>query len=168
MNPRVLVGAATAVSIAAALASSFEGERLTPYSDVTGVLTVCDGHTGGVENRAYSADECKRMLQTDMQAANRIANGCVRRAMPIGVEAAVSDFVFNVGYGRAAGGRDSGKDGFCVLKNGEPSTMLKMAWAGNWPGVCAQFMYWTTAGGVQYAGLVKRRQAEKSICEGSK
>lgn len=166
MNPRIIAGAAAAASLAVAVAGTFEGQRLTPYRDVTGVLTVCDGHTGNVEYRKYSADECRRLLLTDMEAANSIARQCVGREMPLSVEAAVTDFVFNVGYGRAAKGSDKGKDGFCLLRNGRPSTMLVMARAGNWSGVCGQFMYWTTAGGVQYSGLVKRRQADKALCEG--
>jgi len=166
MNPRTVVaGAAAAVSLAAAIAGTFEGERLTPYRDVTGVLTVCDGHTGGVEMRQYRHDECQALLQQDMAEANRIVRVCVGRDMPLQVEAAITDFTFNVGQGRAAHGKDKGKDGFCVLKTGQPSTMRIRAMAGDWAGVCAQFKFWTTADGVTYAGLVKRRTADRVLCE---
>jgi lysozyme len=165
MNPRTLSGAIAAVLMAAAVAAGFEGERLTPYKDVTGVPTVCMGHTGDVEMRQYHHDECVALLQRDMSEANSIVRRCVGREMPLNVEAAITDFVFNVGAGRARNGADKGKDGFCVLKNGQPSTMRVRASAGDWAGVCQQFQFWTTAGGVEYRGLVRRREADRALCE---
>jgi len=165
VNPRVVVSLAGAVSLAAAMAAGFEGNVPTPYRDVTGVLTVCYGHTGSVEQRRYTDAECQALLQKDMAEANATVRRCVGRDMPVNVEAALTDLTYNVGPGRVARGRDRGHDGFCVLKNGRPSTIRTFAMLGDWQNVCDQFKYWGFGGGNQLPGLVKRRAAEQAMCE---
>lgn len=166
MNPRSLAGAIAAVVMAASVAMGFEGYRETPYRDVGGVLTVCYGHTGVVEMRQYQRAECEAFLRHDMAEANAIVRRCVGREMPLNVEAALTDFTYNKGPGRAGKGADRGKDGFCILKSGKPSTIRLKAMAGDWAGVCEQFQYWTSANGIQYAGLVRRSAADRTLCEG--
>jgi len=171
VNPRVVAGASAVVlALAGALTSSFEGRSHTVYMDrlpALAIPTVCDGHTGPdvVIGKVYTDAECDALRQQDLLAANAIVRRCVDREMPPKVEAAVTDFTLNVGAGRAGKGADRGKDGFCVLRSGKPSTMRVLANAGDWAGVCRQFMAWTTSNGVEYGGLIKRRRKEQALCE---
>lgn len=163
-NRSKLVAGVCSVALAtiAAFVAPWEGRKNEPYTDIGGVTTVCIGHTGSdVQARHYSDDECDALLLKDVAAANAVVRQCVGREMPVAVETALTDFAFNVGPGRRGV-----KDGFCVLKNGRPSTIRLRAQAGDWPGVCAQFQYWTTAAGRELPGLVKRRAAERALCEG--
>jgi lysozyme len=158
---------ASVISIAAAMAATFEGHRTQPYRDVTGIPTVCYGHTGNdIQHRAYTPEECKQFLHDDMLEASRVVHRCIIRQMPVNVEAALTDFAFNIGPGRVGIRPDhkDGKDGLCTLKDGRKSQIRILANAGNWHGVCNQFQYWASAGGKRLAGLVRRRQAEYTLC----
>ncbi|HBV3540006.1 glycoside hydrolase family protein [Enterobacter hormaechei] len=50
---------------------SVEGRKYEAYKDVTGVWTVCDGHTGRdiVRNKTYTDRECDALLWKDLQPA---------------------------------------------------------------------------------------------------
>jgi lysozyme len=136
---------------AAALATTFEGHRPQPYRDVTGVLTVCYGHTGAVESRQYTPAECAQLLRVDMAEANGAVHRCIRAPMTPGQEAALTDAAYNVGPAIVCG-----------------STLSKHANAGQWPEACAQLSRWVYAGGKALPGLVKRRAAERAMCEGKR
>lgn len=137
------------LAMAFGLATLFEGSRPTPYRDVGGVPTVCYGHTGGVEDRRYSANECLALLRKDMAAANAIVRSCIRVPMTYGQEVALTDAAYNIGPAVVCG-----------------STLQRMANAGNWLGACAQLSRWDKAAGQTLPGLVKRRAEERAICEG--
>ena len=88
---------AAAAAIATALAVPAEGLRQWAYYDPPGILTVCYGHTGGVEKgRKYSLDECKGLLTEDMMKAVTAVENC-RPGLPVEVLAAFSDAVYNMG-----------------------------------------------------------------------
>ena len=88
---------AAAAAIATALAVPAEGLRQWAYYDPPGILTVCYGHTGGVEKgRKYSLDECKGLLTEDMMKAVTAVEDC-RPGLPVEVLAAFSDAVYNMG-----------------------------------------------------------------------
>lgn len=148
-NPRLIAGAIGAVAIAASMAASFEGNSPTPYRDATGVLTVCYGHTGGVEMRQYQNTECQALLQKDMAEANAAVHRCIVIPMTIGQEAALTDAAYNIGPNVVCG-----------------STLQRYANAGQWSAACEQLTRWDKAGGKQLPGLVKRRAAERALCEG--
>ena len=68
--------------------------------------------------------------------------------MTDGQKAAFLSFAFNVGAQKFCG-----------------STLVKKANQGDMPGACAELSRWTYAGGRELPGLVKRRAAERALCE---
>ena len=87
------------------------------------------------------------MLYKDL-AKHADALSCVRAPLTDGQRAAFLSFAFNVG-----------DDAFCR------STLVRKANAGDFDGACAELSRWIYAGGKQLPGLVKRRAAERQLCE---
>ena len=88
---------ASALAIATALAIPAEGLRQTYYYDPPGILTVCYGHTGGVDKtKSYTLDECKALLNKDMLHAIETVDKC-QPGLPIPVLAAFSDAAYKIG-----------------------------------------------------------------------
>lgn len=165
-SARVKVGASAAslvLSLAAGLVMHFEGYVPKTYADPVGIPTICYGHTGSDVRPGEKLDrlQCEQLLRGDLAAANHIVHECVHRDMPPRVEAALTSFAFNVGRG---GIED--KDGFCILKNGRIPKIRQFAMAGNWNATCAALSEWVYAGGEILPGLVRRRAAERALCEG--
>jgi len=151
-----------AAGIVAALpvVTLFEGTRLTAYMDPVSIPTICRGHTGGVKiGQTATLDQCDELTVQDLLTAKATMESCMHTPLNDNQRAAFTSFVFNVGHGKAGV-----KDGFCILKNGRPSTMVTMLNTGNITGACNQLLNWTTANGVQLSGLVKRRAAERELC----
>jgi GH24 family phage-related lysozyme (muramidase) len=143
-----------ALALAVALAVPAEGLRQAAYRDPVGILTVCYGHTGGVDpTRKYSLDECKDLLDEDMRAALDAVERC-RPGLPAPVLAAFSDAVFNLGPRIA-----------CDTRN---STAARMLASGDIKAACEQLTRWDKArvAGVMVAlpGLTKRREKERDVC----
>ena len=72
----------------------------------------------------------------------------MRTPLTDGQKAAFLSFAFNVGNGA-----------FCS------STLVRKANTGDMPGACSELSKWVYAGGKQLPGLVKRRAAERAMCE---
>ena len=72
-------------------------------------------------------------------------------------------FCRNIGFGRAASGKDPGKDGFHVLKTGDPSTMLKCLLAGETELAADEFPKWCGHNPATMKGLLERRLAEMDL-----
>lgn len=148
-----LVGsvAGVALTLAAAIATRWEGVRYTPYRDPVGVLTVCYGHTGPdvVPGRTYSRAECEALLQHDLAIARAAVHRCIPVPLLPQIDGALTDAAFNLGPRVVCG-----------------STLQKKALANDWPGACAQLDLWNKAGGRVYDGLVYRRDDERALCEG--
>lgn len=161
-------GMLTAVfALALALIQPWEGYSSRPYRDIANVLTVCHGHTGNVENREYSADECGRLLASDMGQAWQVVERCISARMTDYQAAAMLSFAYNVGPGRvSAPGTNNGKDGLCTLKSGAQPRIRVYANQSRWDLACAQLPYWVFAGGQRSRGLANRRAAEQAMCEG--
>jgi lysozyme len=146
----VAAGLAAVLALAGVVIAKWEGVRYVPYRDVVGVLTVCYGSTKNVDPaHRYTRAECEARLDADMREANGHVRRCVGQDMPVGVEAALTSLVFNVGPRGVCG-----------------STLGMLARAGNWPATCAQLDRWKYAGGRVYRGLVLRRADERAVCEG--
>lgn len=142
-----------------------EGLFLTAYPDpATGKApwTIGWGHTAGVrKGMKISIDQAEDFLTADITDAEEVVRGAVTVPMSQGEFDAVVDFVFNAG----PGAKDV-KDGFVVLKNGEPSTMLRKLNAGDYAGAAAEFPKWVFGGGKIMGGLTVRRTKERAMFEG--
>jgi lysozyme len=138
---------AAAVALAAPVVMHFEGLRTTPYLDPVGIPTVCFGETA-VQMRSYSVAECRAMLLESMEKHGAQIAPCIPQDLPDHKKAAALSFAYNVGAGAFCGSTFARK-----LKAGDPSA-------------CAELSRWTYAGGKELPGLVKRRAAERAMCEG--
>jgi len=157
-----IVGSAlVTLLLAALLIKPWEGRVLKPYRDIVGVLTVCDGHTGNVEPRAYTDAECDRLLASDVGAAWATVQRCYTAPMKEYQAASLVSLAYRTGPGAPGV-----KDGVCWLKSGRMPTIRVAANEGRWADACAQFDYWVSAGGKRVRGLERRAAAERKLCEG--
>ena len=142
------IGAA-AVALVIPVVTYYEGKVNRTYVDPVGVLTSCYGHTGPElkPGQTFTDEQCLAQLEADL-TKHAIALDCVRVPLTDGQKAAFLSFAFNVGNGA-----------FCS------STLVRKANVGDMPGACAELSKWVYAGGKQLPGLVKRRAAERAMCE---
>lgn len=153
-NARKAVAGVGAILAAAALAlpmiGEFEGTEKTGYRDPVGIATSCTGHTGpdAVVGRVYSDDECARQLAEDAVKHGLDIAPCLPADTPAPTRGAFISFGFNIGSAA-----------FCR------SGVSRKALAGDLAGACAELSRWTYAGGRQLPGLVRRRAAERAMCE---
>lgn len=141
-----------AVALAAPLIVHFEGTVRTSYRDVgVGVITACTGHTGPDVKlgQVYTDAQCRDLLGADLAKHQAGLAKCMPPDAPAHVRAAFLSFAFNVGVGAA-----------CA------STAMRRLRAGDQMGACANLSRWTYAGGKELPGLVRRRAAERALCEG--
>ena len=140
---------ATAVALVIPVVTYYEGKVNRTYVDPVGVLTSCYGHTGPElkPGQTFTDEQCLAQLEADL-AKHAIALDCVRVPLTDGQKAAFLSFAFNVGNGAFCG-----------------STLVRKANTGDMPGACAELSKWVYAGGKQLPGLVKRRSAERAMCE---
>lgn len=142
---------ASAAAIVTAFVAQHEGLRLWAYRDPVGVLTACYGHTGPdvQPGQTYTREQCREMLERDL-ARHAQALACIHRPLTDGQKAAFVSFAYNVG-----------PQAFCG------STLARKANAGDMAGACAELDKWVYAKGQRLPGLVKRRAAERAMCEGA-
>ncbi|TWC35075.1 lysozyme [Pseudomonas sp. SJZ079] len=146
LKTRALAGV---LAIAVPLVGYFEGRSLLAYLDPVGIPTICDGITKGVElGQTASVAECDALLAAELGAAITSVDRLIQRPQPDTRRAALGSFVFNVGAGAFSG-----------------STLLRKLNAGDIAGACAELSRWVYAKGRKLAGLVKRRAAERQLCE---
>lgn len=150
LRSKVLAGAAAgAIGMAGALVTWFEGRSLVAYLDPVGIPTICEGVTAGVKlGDAATPAECDALLEKELGIALAAVDRRVRVELPDTRRAALASFVYNVGEGQFS-----------------RSTLLRKLNAGDVRGACAELSRWVYAGGRQLAGLVKRRAAERELCE---
>lgn len=142
---------ASAVAVATPVVAYFEGYIPHTYADPVGIPTICYGHTGPdvTPDRTATRDECESLLRQDLGDAVSGVLHCVRADMQAHQLAALTSFAYNVGAGALC-----------------KSTLARKANAGDWPGACAELSRWVYAKGIKLGGLVKRRAAERAMCEG--
>lgn len=152
MNPanRWLVGAVGASLIAAA--SLWEGTEYTAYSDIVGVLTVCQGYTGSdiVQGKRYTSAECDALLTKELGKHSKAVLECVKVPLQRHQYDAFVLFSYNVG-----------SNAFCTS-----NTVLKPLNAGNYQAACDGLLKWTYAKGRYIQGLMNRRVYERKMCMG--
>jgi len=143
-----------AVGLATLLAIPAEGLRQYAYNDPAGILTVCYGHTGRVEHREYTLDECKALLNGDMRQAVTIVEDCWPRRLPVKMLAALGDAVYNLGPH--------------IVCDTDNSTLARKIRDWDFHGACRELPKWNKAriAGVltPLPGLTKRREKEMELC----
>ena len=143
------IAALAVVLIAAPFVAGEEGVVLSRYSDPVGIPTACigetDGEVGGFK-RVFTRDECVAVMGASLYAHAMKLEPCVKRDITRQQAAALLSWSYNVGVGNACG-----------------STLMKKLNAGQpW---CAELDKWVYAKGIKLRGLVKRRAAERRMCE---
>ncbi len=132
----------------ASLIGYFEGTSYTPYKDVTGVWTNCQGNTHGVDpHKVMDKLSCSGVDADNRQAALNHLYSTVSVPLTRNQQVAFADFIYNEGSGSF-----------------DKSTMRTYINTGNLPEACRQLLRWTYAGGKMVGGLINRRGAEYTLC----
>lgn len=146
-----LIGAAGggAIAIAAVLIPSLEGNSYTPYRDVGGVLTVCNGITGPdvIQGKTYTQAECDALLQKHLKPYSRSVERSVKVPSNAYQKAALISFSYNVGVNAF-----------------EHSSVLRNLNAGRYQQACDGMRSWVYVDRVRIQGLANRREVEREIC----
>lgn len=144
----ILAGALAAVVATAALVGPWEGRRLSPYKDIVGVWTWCNGETAGIRKDRYTEAECDALLYDSTAKHLRGVAKCVNVPLSQNQWIAVGSWSFNVGVRAACGSSLVRK-----INAGLPAAM--------W---CRDLLKWDYAGGKRVRGLSLRRQSEYEVC----
>lgn len=144
------------------LIKSFESCKLKAYPDPkTGGApwTVGWGATGPDIGplTVWTQQEADERLAQDVAEREEMVDRAVRVPMTQGQFDAMVSIVFNVGAG------SSKKDGIIWLKDGRPSTLLRMLNDGDYDGCADQFLRWISPGSTVENGLKRRRTAERML-----
>ena len=137
------------LALVAPLVAYYEGTVTRTYRDPIGILTACTGHTGPElrPGQVWTLEQCDQMLYADL-LKHADALDCITVPIGDGAKAASLSFAFNVGQTK-----------FCK------STFVRRMNNGEWPAACAELSRWVYAGDQRLQGLVKRRAAEREMCE---
>lgn len=129
--------------------AGFEGLRTVAYKDPVGIPTICYGSTAGVVlGQAATRAQCEALLGKELLQAHDAMQRCVKVPLSAGERSAYTSFTYNLGARN-----------FCT------STMARKLNAGDRRGACAELSRWVNAKGIRLPGLVKRRAAERELCE---
>ena len=128
------------------LTKGFESCKLDAYLDSAGIATLGWGHTAGVQlGDTCTQEQADEWLQADVQSAVYAVNHYVAINLSQPEFDSLTDFVFNLGAGNFAN-----------------STLLRKLNCGDLIGASLEFERWDHAGGVELAGLLRRRKAEEA------
>lgn len=131
--------------------TNFEGLRTVAYLDPVKIPTVCIGETKGVRlGDTYSKAECIDMAETRVEEFGAGVDACVPKRLqplPDTRKAAYVSFAYNIGV-----------HGFCQ------SAVVRKLLVGDVRGSCDALLAYTKARGIELAGLVRRRRAERDLC----
>ena len=144
---------------ASGLTKLSEGLFLESYQDDAGIWTVGYGHTAGVKpGMVITEQQADDFLAQDLANAQAIVEKYVTVPLNDNQYGALVDFVFNVGKGMPGV-----KSGFVYLRNGQPSTLLKLINQGQYSLAAQQFALWNKCDGRVLNGLTARRKAEADL-----
>lgn len=124
----------------------WEGLRLNAYRDPVGIPTIGYGHTGPDVHMGQVITEAQAdaLLANDLHKFETVVGGLAGPNTTEGQFDALVSFSFNLGG--------------AALKS---STLLKRHLAGRYREAADEFLKWNHAGGVELAGLTKRRKGER-------
>ncbi len=132
------------------LIKTFEGFSSTPYPDVAGKLTIGYGHLikkgESFSDTGIDEEAAQELLAKDTGYAQSAVCQCVAVDLNQNQYDALVSFTFNLGGGT-------------LLK----STLLKKLNNSDYDGCAEQFLRWNKAGGIEVAGLTRRRKAEREL-----
>ena len=119
------------LSMVSAMIGEHEGLRLKPYRCTAGKLTI--GFGRNLDDNGISEAEAYTMLNNDLFRAEcdvcRLIGDNIYETLSLNRRAALLDFVFNLGYSRAAGFRNA----LAAIQRGEfeeaAKHMLDSKWA---------------------------------------
>lgn len=152
MKPRIIAAILAAViALASTFIPTWEGNQPVGYRDMAGIATACEGHTGAdvIVGVRYSPEQCQKWLESDVGKAATGVGDCVSAPLTIYQWAAFTSLAFNIGVSR-----------FCS------SSIARKANAHDMVGACQAIELYVYAGGRRVEGLVRRRAAERAMCEG--
>lgn len=146
---------AAALALTPKLLGDVEGTVYTPYIDIAGIPTVCEGITGSdvVLGKKYTRQECDALLYNHIAVAKSAVDGAVKVKIPDTMRASLYSFTYNVGGGAF-----------------RSSTMLKLINQGKLKQACDQLFVWEkftdpkTKKKVHSKGLHNRRLVEYGYC----
>lgn len=147
----VLAGLLASAAGGTALIKPWEGLSLVGYADPIGIPTDCWGNTHGARVGVLrTLEQCETLLSAEVRAVADGLSKCITVEPAPYEAAALLSWAYNVGTPAACGSTLVRR-----LNAGEPGS----AW-------CAELDKWVFAGGRKWPGLLKRRAAERAVCEG--
>lgn len=158
--------AAAVIALAVPIVTHFEGRVLKTYPDVVhgwNVPTACDGHTGPelLKGQTFTAAECDEMLSRDLTAEFDGLSKCMPMEMPTNELAAYLDLAHNIGAGAVC-------ESSIPLKLAQGNHAAACATITQFDGVKVKDVFHSCADPAMHClGIIKRRAAERSLCEGS-
>lgn len=141
---------AALMAVAVGVIGGHEGLRTKAYLDVVKVPTICFGETRGVKmGDVKTVAECKEMLGDRLLEFEREMRDCLKAPDKLtdGQYVAFLSLSYNIGS-RA----------FCR------STLARKANEGQYIAACNELLRWDRAGGIEWAGLTRRRKEERKMC----
>ncbi|MFH7244233.1 MAG: lysozyme [Spirulina sp.] len=135
-----------------AMIKHFEGLRTTAYQDSVGVWTIGYGHTSMAgppqvyPGMVITVAEAEAILQQDLDLFERGVSQALTVTTHENQFSAMVSFAFNVGLN--------------AYRN---STLLRKHNAGDFAGAANEFPRWVYADGQVLPGLVRRREAERTL-----
>lgn len=142
-------GLAVAGASLIAFIGSWEGRSLTPYNDIVGIVTYCDGITQPppVRGKTYTHAECNALALSNVTQHGEGLLDCVSVRLNQNQYDALASWTFNVGVGAAC-----------------KSSLVRRLNQGEYTAACNELLRWDMAGGRQVRGLTNRRRAEWELC----
>lgn len=145
------------------LLMALEGFRAVPYLDIAGVWTDGYGNTHGVvPGQRVTREQARETLEQHVAVFGKGVQSCLDYAPTQGQFDAFVLMAVNTGLG--AKGKASG---FCWLKDGRNSTVVRRYNAGDEGGACLAMLQWVKAAGRYSQGLFNRRWQEYQLCVSS-
>ncbi len=131
---------------------NFEGFIPHPYDDGAGNWTIGFGHTKGVTSRTRPISRTKALvlLQEDAHEAQRAVARSLRPEIRQRLKQPQIDMLISLAYNIGGGGFAS-------------STVARELNAGHVKKAADAFLLWNKIGGVPWAGLTRRRNAERRV-----